>query len=218
VRKKQKRFQDNFESPLVIEPGKPVFESIKGRWNEVQFKNDNPITLELACGRGEYSVGFGKIHKDRNYIGVDIKGARLWKGMKEAAEYELNNVAFLRTHIAQIGNFFDTGEVDEIWIIHPDPRPKKSDTHRRLTSPRYLNLYKAFLKEGSWVHLKTDNTPLFEYSVETLQSREDVNELTYTFDIYSSPMLKDHCGIQTRYEKEALEQGISIKYLKFRLG
>jgi tRNA (guanine-N7-)-methyltransferase len=86
VRKKQKRFQDNFESPLVIEPGKPVFESIKGRWNEVQFKNDNPITLELACGRGEYSVGFGKIHKDRNFIGVDIKGARLWKGMKEATE------------------------------------------------------------------------------------------------------------------------------------
>ena len=218
MRKKQKRFQDNFESPLVIEPGKPVFESIKGRWNEVQFKNDNPITLELACGRGEYSVGFGKIHRDRNFIGVDIKGARLWKGMKEATELELGNVSFLRTHIAQIGNFFDTGEVDEIWIIHPDPRPKKSDTHRRLTSPRYLDLYKTFLKPGSWVHLKTDNTPLFEYSVETLQSREDVHELTYTFDIYTSSMLEDHFGIQTRYEKEALEQGIKIKYLKFRLG
>lgn len=217
MRKKLKRFQENAASSLVVEPGKDIFEKIKGKWRSDQFCNEHPIVLELACGGGEYTTGLSRELPDKNFIGVDIKGSRIWKGMSTATEEGLLNAAFLRTHIAQIGNFFEQDEVDEIWIIHPDPRPKKSDAHRRLTSPRYLNLYKTFLKKGSWVHLKTDNLGLFDYSIEILQERSDVTDLIYTHDVYQSHLLEDHYGIQTRYEQEALKNNLTIKYLKFRL-
>jgi tRNA (guanine-N7-)-methyltransferase len=131
----------------VIEPGKEIFENIKGKWCDL-FGNDHDIVLELACGRGEYSTGLGAFYKDRNFIGVDIKGNRIWVGSKKARLEGLDNVAFLRTQIDHLEKFFDPGEISEIWIIFPDPRPKSSDEHRRLTSPKYLEIYHKLMKQG----------------------------------------------------------------------
>ncbi len=121
-------------------------------------------------------------------------------------------------HIRNLDELFDFDEIDEIWIIHPDPRPKDSDEHRRLTHPRFLDMYRNILKTGSWVHLKTDNTDLFEYSLETINSYKHASHIEYTFDLHKSIYLKDHCGIETRYEKISLDEGGKIKYLKFRMN
>lgn len=215
--KKLQRFRENFESGIVIEPGTEHFETIKGQWNNTQFDNRHPIVLELACGRGEYTTGLARVFPEKNFIGVDIKGARIWKGMKLAKAEGLANVAFLRTQIDHLNRFFSRGEVDEIWIIHPDPRPKNRDEKRRLTSLKYLQIYRQVLKKGRWVHLKTDNDGLFEYSLELLQSLPYVQELQYTRDLYHSPYKKDHFDIETRYELQFVQKGCTIKYLKFRL-
>lgn len=213
TRNKLEKFEYIKQSPLVLEWKKEGFETIKGSWADF-FKNDNPITLELGCGRGEYTVGLARVFPDRNHIGVDIKGNRLWKGTKTATEEGLTNVAFLRTQILMIDNFFEAGEVDEIWITFPDPRPKESDIKRRLMSPRFLRLYEKFLKKGGVLHLKTDNEPLFDYALEVF--REEKKEvLVNTKDLYSHPdLLKEHHGIQTAFETKFLAEGIKIKYLR----
>ena len=144
MRKKQQRFADNKVSRNVIEPGKEIFEQIKGNWHKF-FDNDHPNVLELACGRGEYSTGLGAVYPDKNFIGVDIKGNRIWIGSKKAKQDGLDNVAFLRTQIDHLEKFFEPGEIDEIWIIFPDPRPKSSDERRRLTSPKYLEIYQNLI-------------------------------------------------------------------------
>lgn len=216
MRKKQQRFADNRISRNVIESGKDIFDAIKGNWSDF-FGNNNDLILELACGRGEYSTGLGSIHKDKNFIGVDIKGNRIWVGSKKARIEALDNVAFLRTQIDHLEKFFLPGEVSEIWIIFPDPRPKDSDEHRRLTSPKYLEIYKKILKQRGLIHLKTDNTGLFVYTVDLLKSRTDVTELEYTWNLYGSPYEAEHHGIKTKYEHQFAGQGFDIKYLRFRL-
>jgi len=216
VRKKQERFADNRRSRNVIEPGKEIFETIKGKWRSEFFKNENDIVVELACGRGEYSTGLGAIYRDRNFIGVDIKGNRIWIGSKKARLEGLDNVAFLRTQIDHIEKFFEPGEISEIWIIHPDPRPKNSDEHRRLTSPKYLEIYKKLMRTGGTVHFKTDNPGLFEYTLLLLEERKDIADLQYTWKLMESEFVAAHHGITTKYEMQFKEQGFEPKYLRFR--
>lgn len=216
MKRKQERFKIIEERTNVIEPTKPVYHSIKGNWNEYYFKNDFPITLELACGRGEYTVGLAKLFPQRNYIGVDIKGERIWKGSTRAVEENLSNVAFLRTQILVLENFFTCGEADEIWLTFPDPRPRKRDIKRRLTSPRFLEMYKKLTKPGSYIRLKTDNTILYEYTVEEMLQRTDLEDLRYTDDLYNSDLRAECFDIKTRYEEEFTAKGEKIKYLRFR--
>jgi tRNA (guanine-N7-)-methyltransferase len=215
-RSKLDKFKDNAQSDFVIQPGKDIFENIKGRWRRLYFRNDNHLVLELACGRGEYAIGLARIFPDKNFIGVDIKGPRIWRGMMIAEEECLNNVGFLRGHIQNLEDFFEENEVDEIWITFPDPRPKGRDKRRRLTHGRFLEIYRKILKPGGWFCLKTDNDGLYEYSLEVLSDRDDILDLEYTDDLYNSELLKDHFGIKTTYEKKYLKDGIAIKYLKFR--
>jgi tRNA (guanine-N7-)-methyltransferase len=215
-RRKLVRFKENEENPNVIQDGKEIFQSIKGNWNEVQFKNDNPIVVELACGRGEFTVGLGRVFKEKNFIGVDIKGSRIWKGSSTATSEGIQNVAFLRTQIELLDRFFAEGEVSELWITFPDPFPRDGDEKRRLTSPRFLEMYKPLIKSGGVIHFKTDNTGLFDYSLELFQNRDDINLLGFTHDFYQSEWKDDHLGIQTRYEKMFSEKGEKIKYLRFK--
>jgi tRNA (guanine-N7-)-methyltransferase len=216
MKRKQERFKIIEERHNVIEPSKPLYQTIKGNWRSAHFGNEKPITLELACGRGEYSVGLGQIFPDKNFIGVDIKGERIWKGSTLAAENNLSNVAFLRTQILLIENFFTEGEVDEIWMTFPDPRPRKRDVKRRLTSPRFLDLYRRLVSKDAFIRLKTDNTALFEYTLEELQNRTDIKDLEFTRDIYQSELRPECFDIKTRYELEFASKGESIKYLRFR--
>lgn len=216
MKRKQERFRIIEERTNVIEPSKPVYHTIKGKWRAEHFGNDNPLTIELACGRGEYTVGLARLFPERNFVGVDIKGERIWKGSTIALEEGLHNAAFLRTHILMIENFFEPGEVDEIWLTFPDPRPRKRDVRRRLTNPRYLDSYKRLLRPGGFVRLKTDNTQLYEYTLQELQLRTDIAELAFTADIYASPLKNECFDIKTRYEQEFAEKGEKIKYLRFR--
>lgn len=218
MKRKLERFKVIESLPNVIEPSKEIYHYVRGKWNLDHFKNDNPITIELACGRGEYTVGLASLFPDRNYIGVDIKGERIWKGSTRAVEENLTNVAFLRTMILLIENFFSEGEVNEIWITFPDPRPKKRDIKRRLTSPRFLAIYKRLLSKDGYVRLKTDNTGLFEYTLEELQSRKDITDLEFTHDVYNSELRAECFDIKTRYEHEFASKGEKIKYLKFRFS
>ena len=218
MRKKLRRFEENAQRRNVVEPGKPLFETIKGKWKEKQFKNDNPITLELACGRGEYTVGLAQHSNASNFIGIDIKGDRIWKGSSHADTLGLEHVAFLRTKIHDLLNFFAPGEVSEIWLTFPDPRPRDRDIKRRLTNPRFLDMYKEVLEPEGWFRFKTDNTGLFEYTLEVLAERNDIRDLEFTKDLYNSPLNAEHFGIRTKYEKMFSEAGEKIKYLKFRFA
>lgn len=215
MKRKQERFRIIEERQNVIEPSKAIYGTIKGKWRTDHFKNENPLTVELACGRGEYSVGLGKLFPERNYVGVDIKGERIWKGSTWAEEQKLSNVAFLRTQILLIENFFEPGEVDELWMTFPDPRPRKRDIKRRLTSPRFIEMYKKLLKPGGYVRLKTDNTKLYEYTLEEIKGRNDIAELQYTDDVYQSALRPECFDIKTRYEEEFAAKGEKIKYLRF---
>ncbi len=215
-RAKLKRFAVVAENRNVIEPGKELFTSIRGHWHEY-FGNQNGIVLELGCGRGEYSTGLAAINPDKNYVGIDLKGARLWKGSVVAVENNLNNVAFLRTQIQNIDSFFADDEVSEIWITFPDPRPKDSDEKRRLTSPRYMALYRKIMKAGGVMNFKTDNLPLFEYTLEEVFPNQSLADLEFTKDLYNSPLLDLHHKIQTTFEKKYLNNREKINYLRCRL-
>jgi tRNA (guanine-N7-)-methyltransferase len=216
LKSKLKRFEIIASRDNVLERGKEIYLKIKGNWNGLYFRDHRPITVELACGRGEYSVGLAKRFPERNFVGVDMKGDRLWKGSTLAVEQSLTNVAFLRTQILDIESFFEAGEIDEIWLTFPDPRPRKRDVKRRLTSPRFMEIFRKLLKPGGYFRLKTDNTPLFDYTLEQLGMRNDVDDLQYTHDLYASP-LKDECfDIKTRYEEMFSAKGETIKYLRFR--
>ncbi len=216
MKRKLERFGIITERENVMESNKPNYHTIIGKWNAEFFKNDKPITVELACGRGEYTVGLATQFPDKNFIGVDIKGDRIWRGSTMAVEANLLNAGFLRTHILMIENFFEAGEIDEIWITFPDPRPRLSDAKRRLTSPRFMEMYKRLLKPGGYLRLKTDNTGLFEYSVKEVQKRQDVEDFKFTNEVYASDLRPECFDIKTRYEVMFAEQGETIKYLRFR--
>jgi len=216
MKSKLKRFEINAERENVIEPGKEIYEKIKGHWKELYFKNENPMTVELACGRGEYSVGLARKFPQQNFLGVDVKGDRLWKGSTWAFEENLKNVGFLRTQILNIESFFEESEIDEIWLTFPDPRPRKRDVKRRLTSPRFLEMFKKILKQDGWFRFKTDNTALFDYTLEELNLRSDILDLKFTHDLYESNLREECFDIKTRYEEIFSSQGEKIKYLRFK--
>jgi len=217
-RSKLDKFKDNAASDYIIQPGKDMYELIKGNWRQMYFKNSHPLVLELACGRGEYTIGLARKFPDKNFVGVDIKGPRIWRGMKTAEAENLTNTGFLRGHIQNLDDYFEHDEVNEIWITFPDPRPKGRDERRRLTHPRFIDMYRRILKPGGWMYLKTDNTGLFDYTLEVVQKLKGIEQLTYTHDLYNSTLLEEHHGIQTTYEKRYLVDGIKINYLKFRFS
>lgn len=210
------KFSENKASKNVIEPGKEIFESIHGNWSEF-FGNDNEIVVELACGWGEYTISLAEKFPDKNFIGIDIKGDRVWKGSQYAQNNDLNNVAFLRTHIVEILKSFDQNELDEIWLTFPDPRPKDRDEKHRLCNKSFIEKYRQILKPDGWFRFKTDNTELFEYGLQVL-SDFDIKDHEFTFDLYNSQLLEEHHGIKTKYERIWTEKGEKIKYMKFRFA
>ena len=214
-RKKLVRFAQNEVNPNVVQAGKPIFDQIKGQWNEVQFANDQPLVVELACGRGEFTLGLGKQYPNQNFIGVDIKGSRIWKGSSSATAEGIHTVAFLRTQIQQLQDFFAPGEISELWITFPDPFPRDGDEKRRLTSPKFLEMYKQLVKTGGLIHFKTDNTGLYEYTDLVLSDRPDCQIHYNTADFYESELRDAHHGIKTRYEKIFSDKGEKIKYIQF---
>lgn len=216
MKSKLKRFEIISTRENVIEPGKDIFMKIKGKWNQDYFKNDNPITVEFACGRGEYSVGMARQNPNRNYIGIDKKGDRLWKGSTWAVEEQLANVGFLRTEILFTESFFEVDEVDEIWLTFPDPRPRIRDIKRRLSSSRYIDMYKKILRPSGFFRFKTDNTDLFNFTLEELGYRNDMVDFEYTNDLYESHLRPECYDIKTRYEEMFAAKGEKIKYLRFR--
>jgi len=190
---------------------------IKGRWDELFFRNSNPIVLELACGKGDYSVNLARQHPDRNFIGIDVKGNRIWTGARQALDEGLGNIAFVRTRIEQLGEFFAPGEVSEIWITFPDPFPRKSRALKRLSSPRFLNIYRKVCEPGAPIHLKTDTTGLFDYSLEVL-AEEGIMPEEVIRDVHGLAQVPRDLQILTYYEKMHLEAKKKIHYLRFRLA
>ena len=190
---------------------------LSGTWGKTVFNNDKPIVLELACGRGEYSVALADAYPDKNFIGVDIKGARLWKGATIAQRQGLTNVAFLRCRIELIEHFFSQQEVSELWITFPDPFLRDSKENRRLTSSPFLERYRNIVQDNAICHLKTDNTPLYEFTLETLD-KENIAVDYHSNDIYSSELYCPELEIKTYYEKMHLAKGLKIKYIRWALN
>jgi len=216
------KFADMASYPHVFEYPHSVAEQVpfemRGHWHEQFFKNDNPIVLELGCGRGEYTVGLGRMYPEKNFIGVDIKGARMWTGATDSLHEGMSNVAFLRTNIEIIDRFFGPGEVDEIWITFPDPQMKK--VTKRLTSTAFLQRYASFLKPDGIIHLKTDSNFLYTYT-DALVKVNDLPVEVNSTDIYGSSeefrIQNSELDIRTYYEQQWLDRGLTIKYLKFHL-
>lgn len=215
---KLKKFKDMesmecvFQYPFGIlkDSGFPL----KGKWHEEYFCNDNPIVLELGCGKGEYAVGLAQRFPDKNFIGIDIKGARMWTGAGQATRQGLKNVAFLRTNIELLPHFFAADEVAEIWITFPDPQMKK--VRKRLTSTRFLDLYRQVLVADGLIHLKTDSPFLYTYTHLLVQSN-NLPTIVDTNDLYHSDYVSDILEIKTFYEQQWLERGLTIKYISFEL-
>ncbi len=215
---KLRKFKENESFSLLHQP---TFESIfrrdfhlKGKWREGFFHNDHPIVLELGCGKGEYTVALSRKYPDKNFIGIDIKGARLWRGAKTATEEQLANVSFIRTRIDFIESFFAAGEVDEIWITFPDPQPKNQ--RKRLTSTPFLHHYRTFLKPGGVVQLKTDSQALHLYTKELVQLN-GLQLLEANNDIYGAGNAGELLSVKTHYEQLFLKKGLPITYIKFKI-
>lgn len=216
---KLKRFNENETFKNVLQPTREQvvsgFEN-QGKWHQF-FGNDHPITLELGCGKGEYTVALARKYPDRNFIGIDIKGARFWRGAKTALEEGLDNVAFMRTQIELVDLAFAKAEIEEIWITFPDPQIKYKRTKHRMTNPEFLAKYKTILQKDGVVHLKTDSEFMHGYTLGLLQARGDA--ILYAHhDIYSNTVAPEEAiGVQTFYEKQYLEVGKAITYIKFKL-
>lgn len=209
---KLRRFAEieDFNNVFQLDEGKPL----KGEWAKDFFKNENPVVLELACGKGEYTVNLAQLFPDKNFIGVDYKGNRIWRGAKTALEEGVNNVGFLRIQIENLTDYFAPREIDEIWITFPDPQPQLSREKKRLTSPRFLDQYREVLKPGGFINLKTDNDGFYAYSagqVEELKLKLHVK----TEDLYNSEFADEVLSIKTYYEKKYLAGNKNINYLKF---
>jgi len=214
---KLRKFDDMAEFPHVFQYPYAVLQSVggcplKGRWRSEVFRNNHPIVLELGCGRGEYTVGLGRLYPEKNFIGIDIKGARMWAGAKESAATGMTNVAFLRTNIELIDCFFAPEEVSEIWLTFPDPQMKK--VNKRLTSSRFMNLYGKILTDNGLIHLKTDSHFMFAYTVEMIKSNKYPVQVC-TENLYQSELADDILSIRTCYEQQWLDRGLSIKYIRF---
>lgn len=203
-------FQCGFEE--ITTNGFPL----KGNWHKDFFHNDNPIVLELGCGKGEYTVGLARNNPQKNFIGIDIKGARLWRGLNTAKDESLANVAFIRSRIEMIEHYFSTDEVSEIWITFPDPQPRKTRERKRLTSPWFLAKYKLFLLKDGIIHLKTDSDLMYEYTCEMIENEQHI-ALFSTNDLYATAEPMDVKNIRTFYEQRWLNEGLTIKYVAFRL-
>ena len=213
------KFADMEEFPHVFQVSSHALREgacfdMKGKWNEQFFKNDHPIVLELGCGKGEYTVGLGRLYPNKNFVGVDIKGARLWTGAKESNQSGMANVAFLRTDIEMIHHCFAENEVSEIWLTFPDPQMKK--VTKRLTATNFMKSYQQFLKSNGIIHLKTDSNFMFTYTCEMVKA----NHFPVLFsndDLYASDLKDPILGIKTYYEQQWLERGLTIKYIQFLL-
>jgi len=217
-KKKLIHFQENLTFQHLFQPIHQDLQNdfyLKSKWHEKFFENKNPIVVELGCGKGEYTVGLAAKYPEKNFIGIDLKGARLWRGCKLVALQKLKNVAFIRTRIDHLEKLFGIQEVAEIWITFPDPQPGKE--RKRLTSPVFLSKYKNILADDGIIHLKTDNQVFFSYSLGII--KEYKYDLLYvTDDLYHSGLQEDVVSIQTYYEKIWLEEGKKICYLRFRLS
>lgn len=233
-KKKLKQFAENATFNHVIEPStssivdksegfRLVDHDLKGKWNELVFQNNNPITLELACGKGEYTVGMARLFPERNFIGIDIKGARIWSGAKTIEEEKLSNAVFLRTRIDFITSFFAKDEISEIWITFPDPQPQRNRAKKRLTSPLFISRYKQFLTHKGRINLKTDNEFFFNYTLEEIERKSYplhyVSRRIYD-DLTSLPHddIKLLMGIKTHYERLFAAKGHPIQFLQFSLA
>ena len=191
-------------------------QEMQGKWNTF-FKNESPITLELACGKGEYAVGLGKMYTDRNFIGIDIKGNRIWRGAKTALDDGLCNVAFIRSHIDKVTDYFAPGEVSEIWITFPDPQLRGSRAKKRLTHPKFLRLYKKILRQDGLVNLKTDSPDLYQFTLAVINLFE-LELLENTDQLYAQESIKPELMIKTHYEGLDIAQSNRIHYLCFRIN
>lgn len=224
-KKKLEHFAEMKTFPHAFEPElDEVFRTdykMKGNWRSDFFKNDNPLVVEFGCGKGEYSVGMGRKFPEKNFIGVDIKGARMWRGAKTAQEENLKNIAFLRTRIEFIEGCFAPNEVDEIWITFPDPQMKDRREKKRLTGPLFIERYKQFLKPDGIIHLKTDSDFFYHFSVEECE-RNDYEILFKTDNLYQKGIqnfdsdFQEILNIKTHYEQIFTEKGHNIHYLRFR--
>jgi len=217
---KLKHFAENATFPFFIQPAIDEVKNnfyLKGNWAKLFFKNTHPIVLELGCGKGEYTVGLARRYPQHNFIGIDRKGARMWRGSKTTLEENLVNAGFLRTRIELLNLCFGEAEVSEIWITFPDPYSKNSKSQRRLTSPFFLNMYKEILVPYGLIHLKTDNTAFYQFTLETINEKN--HSLVYkTEDLYSTGINNEATGLQTYYEQKFLSQGVKIKYVNFKLS
>ena len=218
---KLKRFAENKTFACFVEPEfEQMFRTdhpLKGNWHRDFFHNDNPIVLELGCGKGEYTVALAQRNPDKNFIGIDIKGARMWRGAKTATESGMNNVAFLRTRIEFINSFFEQSEVSEIWITFPDPQLKTRRAKKRLTSPIFLEYYAKFLAAEGWINLKTDSQHLYNYT-QAVISQFDLPCEVANNDIYGSGYADEVLSVKTAYETVYLQRGLPITYTRFSLG
>ena len=214
---KLRKFDDMEGFPHVFQYPFAVLQSaggcpLKGQWNKEVFKNNHPLVLELGCGRGEYTVGLGRLYPEKNFIGIDIKGARMWAGAKESLEADMKNVAFLRTNIELIAGFFAPEEISELWLTFPDPQMKK--VNKRLTSTRFMKLYSQILTVNGLIHLKTDSNFMFTYTHEMIKANRYPIQIC-TENLYQSGMTDKILSIQTCYEQQWLERGIPTKYIRF---
>ena len=209
---KLQKFAELANNPIVLEKN-PV---LKGKWKEAFFKNTHPIIIELACGKGDYTLGMAKLFPDKNFIGVDIKGNRIWSAARIADIEKLQNVGFIRDQIDHLCDYFEKEEVEEIWITFSDPYPREGDAKKRLTSKKFLSIYKKILKQGGLIHVKTDSDLLYNFTKEMLHDFPSEILKDYK-DVYAMNKNDELYGIQTYYEKMHLNNHRTIKYLCFRL-
>jgi tRNA (guanine-N7-)-methyltransferase len=216
---KLKRFRENLDFPNLVQP---VFtypapdHELKGKWSKEFFKNENPLVLELGCGRGEYTLSLATKFPETNVIGIDWKGARLWRGAKTAFEAPISNAGFLRIQIQNIAAFFGENEVSEIWITFPDPQMQKTREKKRLVARRFLDSYRKFMKADGIIHLKTDSRPFYDYALEVIDA-ENLKIEFQTNDLYNSGFTDEILSVKTTYENMWLAEGAKICYVRFRI-